>query len=112
MKKTIFALMIMSLLSVGVSGVFAAETAKAKPMSSKEHFDLYKGTIEAIDTVKNEITVKNLAGKTNVFVVTADQISGAKVGELVRLKVKPGTNVVVTLIKSFKKEAPKNHTIK
>ncbi len=72
----------------------AVKKAEAKKM------DTVTGSITAIDTVKNEITVKDAKGLDKVLAVDAAKIATLKVGENVKIKVKDNKAEMIKTIKT------------
>jgi len=77
-----------------------AKVEKAKP-------EIIKGTIESIDTAKNEITVK---GKT--IVVKPEELAMLKKGETVKVTLAPGTNNAEKITVEKAKAALKKTVVK
>jgi len=100
-----------------VAGLFAAipltsSFAKAAPEKTEKTAvkgAMVKGEIQTIDTTKNVVVVKDqTTGKDMTITVAATDIGALKVGEKVRIKYNPDTNVA----ESVKKIVPTVHSKK
>lgn len=88
----------------------AAPVKMEKPAAKKEmkKVEKFTGEITAIDTVKNEITVKTEKGDKTVAVEAA-KIAGLNQGEKVNVSVKDGKATVKAIVKHEGKHAAKKH---
>ena len=90
-----------------------AEAPKAEKKAAKKEMkkmEVVTGSISAIDTTKNEITVKDEKGMDKVLSVDAAKIATLKVGENVKIKVKDNKAEMIKIIK--KHEAKKTEVKK
>ncbi len=71
---------------------------KAVHKAEVKKMEVVNGTIAAIDTTKNEITVKDAKGLDKVLGVDAAKIATLKVGENVKIKVKENKAEVIKII--------------
>lgn len=85
----------------------AAAPAKVEKPAAKHEMkkaEVTTGEISAIDTVKNEITVKTAKGEMKTFAVEAAKLAGLTQGEKVKVMVKDGK----TTVKSIKEHMGKH----
>jgi len=80
-----------------------APKAEHKAMHKAEKKDVFIGKISAIDTTKNEITVKNEKNAEKTVAVDAKEIANYKEGMKVKITTK-GDKTEVKVIKEAKKE--------
>lgn len=84
------------------------EKPVAKKHEMKKNVEKFKGEITAIDTVKNEITVKTEKGDKTVA-VDAAKLAGLAQGQEVTVTVKDGKANVKPVVKHEGKHAGKKH---
>jgi hypothetical protein len=89
----IAAILLVALMSLSmISGTVVA--ADTKTDTAKAGIDTIKGKITSIDTVKNVIVVKERAIKTEkTIAVDPKVIATLKVGDIVKIESKTGSNV-------------------
>lgn len=106
MKKTtiiLFALLLMCGTAI-LSFAQTSQVAVAKKVEVKT--EVITGKIVAIDTVKNEIVIKeNKTGIAKTITVDPKVISSLKTDEAVKVSLKEGTNVALSIKKLVKKAA-------
>lgn len=89
----------------------AAPAKMEKPVAKKheaKNVEKFKGEITAIDTVKNEITVKTEKGDKTVA-VEASKLAGLAQGQKVNVSVKDGKATVKAVVNHEGKHAGKKH---
>ena len=92
----------------------AAPAKMEKPVAKKhevKNVEKFKGEITAIDTVKNEITVKTEKGDKTVAVEAA-KIASLTQGEKVNVSVKDGKATVKAVVNHEGKHSGKKHDMK
>jgi hypothetical protein len=99
-KEMIFALIVL-FITVSAAPVFAqGGSPKSEKISNKTwaKSEMIKGQIASIDSVKNEITVKQaVTGTDKTVKVDPKEIALLKVGEMVKIKVKPGSDMAQSI---------------
>ena len=92
----IAAILLVALMSFSMilGTVFAADTKAPAADTAKAGTEIIKGKITSIDTVKNVIVVKEKATKTErTIAVDPKVIATLKVGDIVKIESKTGSNV-------------------
>jgi hypothetical protein len=101
--KKFFVLLIASVLMTSFAGVSFAAKAKTPAL---------KGTITAIDTAQNQVTIQDAKGTSTTVSADSTQIVSLKIGEKVKVKLKADGKTAekfkeITKEKAAPKEAPK-----
>jgi hypothetical protein len=83
---------------VPLGSSFAQDETTNTEMDVVGNENMVRGRIETIDSVKNEVVIQTLStGEEKTFTVTPDQIGTLMIGEKVRVKFNPETNVAESI---------------
>ena len=97
MKKTIIVAVTLSLL-LGLSSFTFAQVNNPKVTKIKPKNEEIRGEVISIDSANKQIVVRDNKTQTDkTFVVSEKVIKAVKVGDEVKVKVKAGTNQVVSV---------------
>jgi len=107
MKKTIIVAVTLSLL-LGLSSFTFAQVKKHKVTKINLKSEEIRGEVISVDSANKQIVVRDNKTQTDkTFVVSEKVIKAVNVGDEVKVKVKAGTNQVVSVVKIKKTEPQK-----
>jgi hypothetical protein len=104
MKRLIVVLFVLFLVGGMAALSFAQATQVAAAKKAEVKTEVIMGKIISIDTVKNEVVIKeNKTATEKTIVVDAKVISLLKTDEAVKVSLKEGTNIALSIKKLVKK---------
>jgi len=107
MKKTIPVVVALLFLLGFTNFTFAQEKKPKVTKATPENVEIIRGKVISVDSANKQIVVRDNKTQTDkTFVVSEKAIKVVKVGDEVKVKVKAGTNQVVS-VKIIKSEPQK-----
>ena len=106
MKKLIFVLFVLSLICGMNINSFAQTSQVTSTKKAVVNNETFSGKVIAINAAKNELTlVDNKTAAEKIIVATSKAVSVLKVGEEVKVTLKKGSNIAVSIKKLVQKSA-------
>jgi hypothetical protein len=107
MRKTIAVVIALLFLLGFTSFTFAQEKKHKITKTTQENVEIIRGKVISVDSANKQLVVRDNKTQTDkTFAVSEKAIKAVKVGDEVKVKVKAGTNQVVS-VKIIKSEPQK-----